>query len=269
MGSERTIALMILSHSDGDHLGEAAEIIAEFDVEHIIWTGFYRNKKFWRETRDAIEAEEQNGATVHNLTDAPLIPGTTIQLGDATLTLIAGWPEWPGTIPTDAAERRNVISIVARLEYGGNSILYTGDTIGRAKGDDDDVCESAELFMVLNSSAVSVASEVIIAPHHGGDNGSSSCFVEAVDPTYVIFSSGSDHDHPSWGAARRYLSWGVPIDNIFRTDWGDDESDEGDYEWRHGRVIDCQDGRGDEDVEVVLPQTGNVQVGYRSAATGC
>ena len=97
-----------------------------------------------------------------------------------------------------------------------------------------------------------IGSDVMLAPHHGGNNGSSSCLIDSVKPTYVIFSAGHQHDHPTRGAAERYLCHGVKKENIFRTDLGDDESDKEDKEWDVGRVSGCKDKRGDDDVEIVL-----------------
>ena len=53
---------------------------------------------------------------------------------------------------------------------------------------------------------------------------------------------------------------------MLRTDRGDDEGAE---EWDFGRIAGCTDLRGDDDVEIVIRQTGAVEVAYRQAATGC
>jgi competence protein ComEC len=74
--------------------------------------------------------------------------------------------------------------------------------------------------MVDNAAVVSLKADVLIAPHHAGNNGSSTCFMQAVDPQFVIFSAGHDHGHPSRGAAGRYLAHGILEPNLFRTDRG-------------------------------------------------
>lgn len=57
--------------------------------------------------------------------------------------------------------------------------------------------------------------DVMIAPHHGGNNGSSRCFIEATTPTHVIFSAGHQHDHPADVTAQRYIDFGiVPVANM-------------------------------------------------------
>ena len=96
--------------------------------------------------------------------------------------------------------------------------------------------------MVNAANDVPIASDVLIAPHHGGDNGGSKCFLEAVDPEYVIYSAGHNHEHPRRRAVDRAIATGVDPNNIFRTDRGDDE---GHLEYVGGRIDDRKDKRGD------------------------
>lgn len=128
--------------------------------------------------------------------------------------------------------------------------------------------------MVDNAPVVPLKSDVIVASHHGGNNGNARCFIEAVDPDFVIFSAGHNYHHPTQGAAQRYLAHGVGIDNMFRTDRGDHEPPDEDElpsnrKWPHGRVDGCHDGTGDDDVDIVLGADGSVEVAYRQASTGC
>ena len=261
-GSE--IDLLIISHPDGDHVGEAREIIDEYFVHRMIRTGHRGTSGAWDEMNEATGRAATRGTTIINLQTSELVPGEQLRLGDATLTLIAGWGDWTRT-SLSAAERRNVISIVARLDYHGASVLYAGDTIGRRLTDPDSACKDAEAVMVANA-AVTLASDVLIAPHHGGNNASSTCFIQAVDPRFVIFSAGHRFHHPTGATAARYLAHGVPADHIYRTDLGDDE---GGAEWDAGRVAGCRDGRGDDGVDVLLHPDGSVAIAYRGDATGC
>ncbi len=170
------IDLLILSHSDSDHLGDADEILHEYQVRQIIRTGFLRwDTATWRHANNAISEEVEYGAAVTNLQSVDLVPGTQIALGDATVTLIAGWGEWVASGPT-ASEKRNAISIVAQLEYRDRSVLFTGDTVGRRKSDPDSACKDAAKIMVdrHNAGTVTLKSDVIIAPHHGGNTGTRS-----------------------------------------------------------------------------------------------
>ena len=184
------------------------------------------------------------------------------------MTLVAGWSRWTDPGPT-ASERANAISIVVRLEYKGRSILFTGDTVGKRLTDDDLACKDAEKIMVdrHNVGTVSLKADVLVASHHGGNNGSATCFIQAIAPQFVIFSSGHAHGHPTKSAADRFLANGGDVKRIFRTDFGDDES--GVFEWKEGSISGCSDPAGDDDVEVLLRVDGTVAVDYLRPAKGC
>ena len=111
------------------------------------------------------------------------------------------------------AEFRNAGSVVIRLKYKGKSILFTGDAVGRHIDDPEDALIASEKFMIENSEVIKIDSDVLIAPHHGADNGSSNAFISAVSPEWVIFTAGHTHKHPRGVAAQRYLDSGVKLDN--------------------------------------------------------
>lgn len=267
LGDDAAIDLMVLSHGDSDHIGNVAQILSEHPVEVLFWTGDRRTSNTWRAASSAIANAARSGTDVYSLQSYQLQPGAEIQLGGTTVTLVAGWGRspWSGL---DSSDRNNVISIVARVQHGSNSLLLTGDTIGRDRDQDNSVeeCASAEAYMVQNQAAVPLRSTIMTAPHHGGNNGSSSCFIEAVSPEWVIFSSGHDHGHPRQLAADRYLARGVAANKMLRTDRGDDE---GDKEWDAGAILGCSDRPGDDDVVVLMPKTRRPTVKFLNADSGC
>jgi len=256
------IDLMVLSHSDGDHIGDAAEILNEFEVSKILRTGHERETGAWKDMAAALKQE--NGIEDINLARTPLQPGERFILGDATAYFVAGWHDWTET-SLNEGEDRNAISIVIRLEYGGTAVLLTGDTIGRRLNDPDDACKDAEAWMVKNQPQL-LDADVLQAPHHGGNNGSSSCFIKAVSPQWVVFSAGHKHDHPTYGAADRYMAAGVKRQNMLRTDRGDDE---GGYEWEYLSADTCKDESGDDSVTLVISEQGEVQIAYDTPYQGC
>jgi beta-lactamase superfamily II metal-dependent hydrolase len=275
--TDRVIDLIIISHSDGDHLGQLDSIlnpqagVPQIRATRIIHTGHPGTSGAWEDAIEAIEAAQANGTRVDNLgaMSNTVGPGTVIELGEAKVTIIAGWNQWDPALSDGAltaAEGRNVISIVARLDYGGKSVLLTGDTIGRRIGSAVETCDHAERWMVRNNPAA-LRADVLFAPHHGGDNGSSACFIEAVRPRIVIFSAGHDHEHPTSAAAARYWQYGRRS-RRFRTDYGDDE---GGSEWNRWRRLGCEDLPGDDDLEIRVPrqQSRRATIRYLSNTPAC
>lgn len=266
---DNDIDLMVISHNDGDHLGDADLILETYRVKKIIRTGFERRGNIgWDNMNRAIGQETQVGATVINLGTEPLIPGAKLRLGSAVVLAVRGYNSWPhdkGRLST--AELRNVISIVLRLTFEDKSVLFTGDTVGRDMHiDDDDQCKYAEQLMVDNAAEVPINASVIIAPHHGSETSGSTCFLGAVDAEFAIFSAGHKFSHPTIDSVGRYVDNGVVASKVFRTDRGDDE---GAKESPLQRVPNCKDRSGDDDVEIVISQNGTVEVDYRLPVVTC
>ncbi|HYF51137.1 MAG TPA: MBL fold metallo-hydrolase [Planctomycetota bacterium] len=287
--SRPVIDLLVLSHSDLDHIGGAARILRDYQVLHVLHPGDDRplgaasNRTMLGEARDAIAA---SGAEDWSLADVEMSFGDPIDLGAATATFIAGWHDGSLIIGEDEAslpegERNNGLSIVIRYEYGGHSVLLTGDTVGRLDGAAKRACDYAEQRMVERAQAddaderVPIQSDVLIGQHHGGDDASSMCFIAEVRPTYVVLSAGH-HDgyvHPRASAARRVLDalnetpeHDIQPENILRTDHRDNQ---GRPEWIFDALRGCVDDWGDDDVDIFMPEGEPIRVEYRYAGRRC
>ena len=263
---DEAIDLLVLSHSDADHVAATDELFAARRVRTVLRTGLKRKREAWREADLAIRRAAQAGHTaVFNLRHNQLAPGTGFLLGSAAVTFLAGddCPDYDLRGSGDCARRpkaRNAGSIVLRLDYAGRSILFTGDAVGRKDGAPDDAKPIAtEAELLSRKDEFTIDSDVIVAPHHGADNASSLEFINAVSPEWVIFPAGSRHKHPRQTTVERYLSQGVKLERILRTDLGDNE---GPREWGHGGTADG-DKVGDDDIDIVICADGTLTVRYR------
>jgi len=272
------IELMVLSHTDGDHIGAAGEILRKHKVRKLLWTGYEKSMissseptaSFTRITEALSEIDYNIDNINLNQRDSTITPGIQLKYGEVTLTFLCGFGEPESTWDLNSnGERLNSVSIVMKLEYEGKSILFCGDAVGRHIGDPDNSIIATEAYMVQNAKDW-LDSDIIIAPHHGADNGSSTEFISLVSPESVIFSSGSYHNHPTRSAAERYLR-SVDINNIYRTDRGDDEEkpDKPYYEWRHGQIDGCTDGYGDDDIQITLHPSSSYTITYLNPNPPC
>jgi len=260
-----TIDLMVLSHSDSDHLGAVDEICDAYRVKRIIRSGFKRSTGTWRDADSAIKMERETDNCIDiNLRYFEFPHGATYRFEDVFVTMVCGFhtpPEEWG-VKKGTAEYRNAGSIVIRLQYRDKSILFCGDTVGRHIGDPDDTCIVAENFMVENASVIKIDSDVLIAPHHGADNANSLKFIQAVSPEYVIFSAGHKYAHPRATAVTRFFYAGIKKEKMFRTDRGDDE---GADEWNDShRISGHKDPSGDDDVDILIRSDGSIVLEYRN-----
>jgi beta-lactamase superfamily II metal-dependent hydrolase len=258
------IDLMVISHNDSDHLGAVPSIMKDYHVKRIIHPGDKRDSDTWKKSNKAIRDEIVDDGCVNlDLSKITMAPGTTFQIGDATATFIIGYSRPPVSWDIDDdAEANNAGSVVIRLAHQGRSLLLCGDEVGRHRNSGANVCINSERAMVDNASAVSIESDVIIAPHHGGNNASSEEFIARVRPKWVVFSAGhsANYRHPTKAAAERYLAAGVTPAHMLRTDLGDDE---GSLEWAEGRVAGNHDPSGDDDIEIKVSAAGELSVRYR------
>jgi len=134
---------------------------------------------------------------------------------------------------------------------------------------------ATEKFLVDNVNSSFLNCDVMVAPHHGADNGSSRAFIEAVSPMFVIFPAGASHGHPTKQAVDRYIVYAdVQWYRIFRTDrgagwistrqgWDDYYDDDKVVEWNGQARKGCNDKTGDDDVLITVYDNGYLRVRYR------
>jgi beta-lactamase superfamily II metal-dependent hydrolase len=266
------IELMILSHTDADHLVAAGQVIRDYKVKKVLWTGY---EKSMISAENQTEAYKRfinflNGSTAQkvnlNALDSVITPGTKFNIGNVTFTFLCGFgkplPEWN---LSNQGEKLNSVSIIMKLTFAGRSVLFCGDAVGRHLTDDEDGLIATEQYLIDNASAF-LPSEIIVAPHHGANNGSSKAFVEAVKPEYVIFSAGHRYSHPTGRTANQYLRF-TDVSKIFRTDRGDDEKTA--TEWFGSRIQDCTDKYNDDNVQIQLRSNGTYRVYYLIGGNVC
>ncbi|MGR6781814.1 ComEC/Rec2 family competence protein [Moritella viscosa] len=254
------LSLIVISHSDADHLSNLPAILQRNTAELIVHTGYKRRSDVWREANHAMSLAAKEGASIINLSSLPLSSVSNVhQFGDMNIEFIYGQKDWDNTSePLAENHRRNAVSIIVKLSAYDKSILFTGDTVGRHSGDDDSACKYAEQAVV--NSPRNIQSNILIAPHHGADNASSSCFISAINPNYIIFSAGHQYQHPRTVTLNRIKNTiQIPDSHIFRTDRGDDE---GSNEWDYQRIQDCKDKVGDDDISININDDSSITIGY-------
>jgi beta-lactamase superfamily II metal-dependent hydrolase len=275
------IEMLVLSHTDADHIGASQQVLERYRVKKIIHTGFDKTMVVGGNKTETLKrlykALDEIGYPIDNTNlnegGSNIVPGTSFTFGAVRVVLLCGFgdPLESWNLPaSDYSKRVNGVSITMRLEYAGQSIFFGGDAVGRFDGKPDDDLRATEHYLV-NNAAQWLDSDIVIAPHHGADNGSSTAFIQATSPEYVIFSAGHKHRHPRQATADRYLTAGVRIENMLRTDRGDDERrpDKEDDEWAYDRIPGCQDLTGDDDIEIIISSSGAKIVRYKNANDPC
>lgn len=176
---DRTIDLIILTHPEKDHLAGLLEVLKRYQVENILWTGVVRDTAEYQEWQRLIKEE---GAKIYIAHAGQQIRGGPTSANSARrsgLSVLYPFESLEGQKVKDS----NNTSIIARLVFGENSFLFTGDAP-----------QSIERKIL----EMAVDSDVLKAGHHGSKNSSAEDFVKAVSPEIAVISVGKDnkYGHP-------------------------------------------------------------------------
>ena len=74
----------------------------------------------------------------------------------------------------------------------------------------------------------------------------------------MIFSAGNKHKHPKFNTVRRYRRIHVPLDQILRTDRGDEKGRL--TEWWGEWDDRCTDRHGDDGISILIRKSGGIVV---------
>ncbi len=184
------IEYMVLTHPHGDHIGNAARILREFKTKNVIMIDMIGASYSYKELLDELEKQ----------TDINVIEGK------AGLCFEVSGAEFRVLSPKVLAEDLNESSIVMRMTYGKNSMLFMADA-----------GEPTEEWLMRNYTASELRSDVIKIGHHGSTYSSTRSFLRMVAPEYAVISCGKDNDygHPHSRVTNTLISLGI---KILRTD---------------------------------------------------
>lgn len=241
----QTINLMILTHPDQDHTNGLKVLMDNFEVNEIWDPGFERDNQFY--TRFVEIAQEEAGERFYRPFEDQIVQNISQDTNDEEeRRVVLGEPEIFGSVeliplhsnnnlegPNEAFQINNS-SIVVKVVFGDNSILFTGDSNGRRPNSQPDereedgpfYTEQALLELDANHPQI-LRSTILKVPHHGSLTSSSEQFIERVQPQWAVISSGfrSNHRLPRPSTLARYSAEKI---NILRTDVLDDSNISGD-----------------------------------------
>lgn len=193
---DRSIDLVILSHPAQDHMAGLLDVLKAYTVKNILWTGVEKETATFKQWKEALVKEEDEGARIV-FADAR----QRIYLSEHTTCPQHIDVLYPHSIAgTLMKGDDNDTSIVARLEYCGHSVLFIGDLT--AKGE-----------RMLLSQKAPVDSDILKVGHHGSKTSSSKQFIEAVSPDIAVISVGSAnrYGHPHEETLETFARYGITV----------------------------------------------------------
>lgn len=165
--------MVVMSHPHSDHMGSMGEVISAFKAEKVLINRLSdsivpTNKTY----RGFLESVKSNGLT---LTASKV--GQKYDFGEGTLTVLG---------PVEDYEELNDTSIVARFDYNGRSVLFTGD-----------MEKAAEKDLIASGADLSV--DILKVGHHGSTTSSTKALLAEVNPAAAVIEvgEGNDYGHPN------------------------------------------------------------------------
>lgn len=175
-----TLSMLILSHSDNDHSGGAASVLKQIKARRI------------------LASFERHDALVPNAPLQPCQAGQQWQYDGVRFQFLH--PQQAFAPDDGSRDHDNHHSCVLRIESAhGNSVLLTGDIERRAER------------QLLQRHRDSLASDVVLIPHHGSAASSSAAFVRASGARHAIAAAGFQNHfgHPAAAVLRRWQQAGA------------------------------------------------------------
>lgn len=188
---DREIELIILTHPHADHLDGLIEVLKNYDVRHVLYSGADYHTADYAEWQRLL-AEQQITITIARA-------GQRIHLtDDAYLDVLAPFENFSNITPDNPHDA----TVVARLNYrGSTSILFTGDTERRLE------------FELTQRVADMLDADILKIGHHGSKTSSSELFLKTVSPDVAIIPVGrkNRYGHPHESVLTRLESLSIPL----------------------------------------------------------
>jgi competence protein ComEC len=170
---DREIEAVILTHPDRDHLAGLVEVARNYRIDKVLETRAEKDTAVFKEWHDLLEYNKIERVEARQ--------GDEINFEDSKIKIL-----FPlDTVDSSTGDANNG-SVVARLDYGQNSFLFTGDIETTAERQ---ILESGENIDV----------DVLKISHHGSKYSSSEDFLDATSPETAVISVGANNSygHPT------------------------------------------------------------------------
>ena len=194
---DRSIDVVLATHPDADHIGGLPDILKKYKTEIFFEPGVETDTNMYKELEKLVSEKESAG----KIKKIEARRGMVVDLGGGTILEIL----YPVLDPRGM--ETNTASIVARLVYGENEFLLTGDSPVNIEDYLISQIPQGDTLGSLGPKGVTLGkglplgnlqADVLKAGHHGSRTSTSAEYVNAVQPEYVVISAGKDnkYGHP-------------------------------------------------------------------------
>lgn len=178
-----TIDLIIISHPHADHIGQLSEIMDEFIVDEVWFSG---NTVASNTFQQAVEAVLESDADYYEPR-----AGETFDVGSLGIEVIH---------PSTLTEKLNEDSISVRMTYGDIAFIFTGDAY---KNEEKEMVDQTD----------EITAQILHLGHHGSNTSTDDVFIDSVQPDVAIYSAGAgnSYGHPHMETIQTIEDAGVDL----------------------------------------------------------
>jgi competence protein ComEC len=187
---DRDIDVLVISHTDSDHITGLIEVLERYDFSLIIRSNILCEKTLCLALEEKISEEDAQVWFVDS--------GDVLDLGHGvSLNILYPFNDEPYN------GKPNNNSVVVKLVYGDNTLLLTGDA-------------EKKVETMLFYSEADISARFLKVAHHGSKTSTTGKFLEAVSPLFAFIEVGDNYyGHPSEDVLTRLENKGV---TYYRTD---------------------------------------------------
>ena len=170
---DHTIDILIITNPDEDHIGGFDNVLDTYKVGLVIEPGTFNSSATYKNLKEKIVEKK-----VQNILARA---GTRIDFGDGAVLEIL-FPD------RDVSNwEANDGSVVAKLTYGENSFMLTGDATTKT-----------EKIILEKYPPEFLDVDILKVGHHGSHTSTSESFVKTITPEYALISDGKNnkYGHP-------------------------------------------------------------------------
>jgi beta-lactamase superfamily II metal-dependent hydrolase len=188
---DRKIEVLIATHPDQDHIDGLVGVMKNYKIGAVIDNKAESDSQVYKNYTDIINGK--------NIPRVKAEYGNKINLGGANLEIL-----YPSNKSIINEKDTNAGSVTAKLNYGANSFLLTGDF-------------PTEKDMEIFSSGADLSARILKIAHHGSKYATSGEFLKKVKPETAVISVGKNnrYGHPAPEILSRLKNDGI---EILRTD---------------------------------------------------
>jgi competence protein ComEC len=188
---DRQIEIVMATHPDQDHIGGLLGVMKNYEIGRVIDSPAKSESQIFKNYEKQIE--EKNIARITGG------KGLKIKMDEANLEIV-----YPHGSEIVSSKDTNAQSLVAKLSFGENSFLLTGDLPSENEKD-------------IMEKNFNLSSRVLKVAHHGSKHSTSQEFLEKFNFQEAVISVGASnrYGHPAPEVIKRLQEKGM---KILRTD---------------------------------------------------